>query len=155
SIVIMGSSVSGSRGARLQPVWRKGMTMTIGAVSTIILVVCKKLTPLVSSGVNQSVAYSPRGAYGPRRPMRPPGDWRMVGTTGGIDLDFDTRTGHKPARTSCRRVQCADTRPCGGCATRRMGRPARHGCHRRRRGSRCGIVKVYTPRSDLGPPPQG
>src|SRR6516162_369770 len=44
----MGSSVSGSRGARLQPVWRKGMTMTIGAVSTIILVVCKKLTPLVT-----------------------------------------------------------------------------------------------------------
>src|SRR5215510_6295072 len=46
-MVIMGSSVSGSRGARLQPVWRKGMTMTTGAVSTIILVVCRKLTPLV------------------------------------------------------------------------------------------------------------
>src|SRR5215471_15182965 len=48
----MGSSVSGSRGARLQPVWRKGMTMTIGAVSTIILVVCKKLTPLVMYGLS-------------------------------------------------------------------------------------------------------
>jgi hypothetical protein len=28
-------------------VWRKGMTMTIGAVSTIIFVGCKKLAPLV------------------------------------------------------------------------------------------------------------
>src|SRR5262245_49036768 len=45
----MGSSVPGSKGARLRPVWRKGMTMTIGPVRTIILVVCKKLTPLVSS----------------------------------------------------------------------------------------------------------
>src|SRR5262244_2363133 len=44
----MGSSVSGSRGVCLQPVWRKGMTMTIGAVSTIILVVCRKLIPLVT-----------------------------------------------------------------------------------------------------------
>src|SRR5262245_2272786 len=47
-VVVMDSSVSGSRGARLRPVWRKGMTMTIGPVSTITLLVCKRLTPLVT-----------------------------------------------------------------------------------------------------------
>src|SRR5262249_49990256 len=89
------------------------------------------------------------------RPVRETGDCRMVGATGGIDLDVDTRTGHKPARKSCRRAPCADTRPCGGCAARERGGAARHGGHRRRQASRCGIVKVYTPRRDLGPPPQG
>src|SRR5262249_34119349 len=60
----MGSSVSGSRGARWQPVWRKGMTMTIGAVSTIILVVCKKLTPLVTTSENGWIGKS-NGIFAP------------------------------------------------------------------------------------------
>src|SRR5438093_5404404 len=43
----MGSSVH-SRVSRFRPAWRKGMTITIRSVSTIVLLVCKKLTPLVT-----------------------------------------------------------------------------------------------------------
>jgi len=64
----MGSSVSSSKDARLQPVWRKGMTMTRGPVSTTRLLDCKKLTPLISRLVTyiamRPSAALPRWSYG-------------------------------------------------------------------------------------------
>src|SRR6266851_5819564 len=45
----MGSSVHG-RVSRFRPAWRKGMTITIRSVSTIVLLVCKRLTPWVKYG---------------------------------------------------------------------------------------------------------
>src|SRR6266852_4286011 len=44
----MGSSVHG-RVSRFGPAWRKGMTITIRSVSTIVLLVCKRLIPWVST----------------------------------------------------------------------------------------------------------
>src|SRR5215471_18558936 len=46
-MVIMGSSVLG-RVSRCRPAWRKCMINTIRLVSTIKLLVCQRLTPLVS-----------------------------------------------------------------------------------------------------------
>src|SRR5215471_10016356 len=45
-MVIMGSSVPG-RVSYCRPAWRKGMISTIRLVSTIELLVCQRLTPLV------------------------------------------------------------------------------------------------------------
>src|SRR6516225_3409074 len=47
-VVVIDSSVPG-RVAHLLPAWRKCLTMTIRTASTICLLVCQRLTPLVST----------------------------------------------------------------------------------------------------------
>src|SRR5215470_11866838 len=63
-MVIMGSSVPG-RVSRCRPAWRKCMIGTIRLVSTIELLVCQRLTPLVR------YAPWPQSAVPPGRVLRP------------------------------------------------------------------------------------
>src|SRR5215813_2693489 len=81
-VVVMDSSVPGSRGARLRPVWRKGMTMTIGPLRTIILVVCKKLTSLVRSLVKRASAAPRTDEVQRRGALEPSHDGRAVASRG-------------------------------------------------------------------------